>query len=67
MIDDRRELPEPDSEGTGEAGFGLSGGFVEASAVSRTSLRKGFLVDASNAKCSSGTVSRFFSMNPSTS
>lgn len=67
IIDDRRELPDPDSDGTGEAGLGLSRGFVDASAVSRTSFRNGFLVDANNAKCSSGTVSRFFSMNPSTS
>jgi hypothetical protein len=67
MTDERRDPALPESEKAGEAGCGLSGAFVELSAVSRTSLRKGFLVDARRDMCSSGTVSLFFSRNPSTS
>lgn len=65
MTDDRREVLVSDSEG--EAGLGLSGGFVTVKAVSRTSFKNGFFVEESNARCSSGTVSLFFSMKPSTS
>jgi hypothetical protein len=65
MIEDLRELPLPESEKAGEVGFGDSAGFAEARAASRTSFRNLFLVEARSARCSSGTVSLFFSMKPS--
>jgi len=66
MSECRREAPLV-SEKAGELGMGLSGDFVEARAASSTSRRKEFFVDARRVICSSGTVSRFFSKNPSAS
>ena len=65
IIEDLRELPLPESEKAGEVGFGASEGLTEARAASRTSLRNLFLVEAKSARCSSGTVSLFFSIKPS--
>ena len=67
IMDERREPPLAESERAGDAGFGLSGVFADANAASKTSLKNGFLVAARSAICSSGTVSLFFSRNPSTS
>jgi len=66
MMDDRRELPLPVSEKVA-LGFGDSGAFADERAVSKTSFKNLFLVEANRVKCSSGTVSLFFSINPSTS
>ncbi len=56
------------SDMAGEPGrFVGSAPLVEASAASRTSFMNVFRVEARRASCSSGTVSLFFSRNPSAS
>lgn len=65
MTDERRELPLPESEPA--LGADPSADLAEFSAASKTSFKKGFLVAAKSAICSSGTVSLFFSRKPSAS
>ena len=65
IIDDLLELTLPESE----ALLGLAGsdGLALARAASNTSFKNGFFVLARRLRCSSGTVSRFFSRKPSAS
>ena len=65
ITDDLLELTLPESE----ALLGLAGsdGLVLARAASNTSFKNGFFVLARRLRCSSGTVSRFFSKKPSAS
>lgn len=67
MTEDRREPTLAVSEPADGEDGSISADFGGASAASRTSLRKMFLVADKIASCSSGTVSLFFSRNPSTS
>ena len=62
-MSDERLLP---SAGEGD-GWGLSGGFDDDKAVSKTSFKNPFLVEDRRDRCSSGTVSLFFSIKPSAS
>ena len=67
ITEDLRDPPLAESDTAGELGGPPSTPLAEFRAASRTSLKKGFLVDAKSAICSSGTVSLFFSRKPSTS
>lgn len=67
ITDDRRDPALPESDGAGEAGFVYSVLLEEFKAISKTSRKNKFLVEERRVICSSGTVSLFFSMKPSTS